>query len=205
MKHHRVTTMAVTIALAGLWMGLLAAAPAAAAQGDWLGRVRIIDIHPDASSSALNIDVNSKIAPELDFSYFITSNIALELILATRKHDVSNNGATIGTVKHLPPTLTVQYHFLPDQKFRPYVGAGINYTRFYDINLAGGALTVDKSSWGPAVQAGMDIEINKRFFFNLDVKKIWMDTDVKSVATGATLANLKIDPWIFGIGVGMKF
>jgi outer membrane protein len=101
--------------------------------------------------------------------------------------------------------VTAQYHFLPDQKFRPYLGAGINYTRFYDINLGNGALTVDKSSWGPALQAGADIEINKRFFVNLDVKKIWMDTDVKAVASGATVANLKIDPWIFGIGAGMKF
>lgn len=185
--------------------GAMAVGTAQAGQGDWLGRARIVDIRPDASSSALNIDVNSKITPELDFSYFVTNNIALELILATRKHDVSANGARIGTVKHLPPTLTVQYHFLPDQRFRPYVGAGINYTRFYSIDLSGGSLTVDKSSWGPAVQAGMDVEINKRFFVNFDVKKIWMDTDVKSVASGATVANLKINPWIFGIGVGMKF
>lgn len=176
-----------------------------AAQGDWLGRARLINISPNASSSALNIDVNSKVAPELDFSYFATSNIALELILATRKHDVTAGGAPVGTVKHLPPTLLLQYHFMPDRQFRPYVGAGINYTRFYDVNLAGGALTLDKSSWGPAIQAGMDIALDKRFFLNIDVKKIWMDTDVKVAATGATAANLKINPVIFGIGVGMKF
>ncbi len=193
------------VVVAAMVAGTLAAGSALAAQGDWLARVRVIDVRPDASSSALNIDVNSKIAPELDFSYFVTNNIALELILATRKHDVTAGGANIGTVKHLPPTVTAQYHFLPGQKFRPYVGAGINYTRFYDIHLAGGALTVDKSSWGPAAQVGMDIEINKQLFFNLDVKKIWMDTDVKSATTGATVANLKINPWILGIGVGIKF
>lgn len=185
--------------------GVMAVGQAQAAQGDWLGRARVIHINPDASSSALNIDVNSKTTLELDFSYFVTNNLALELILATRKHDVSAGGAPVGTVKHLPPTVTLQYHFLPDQKFRPYVGAGLNYTRFYDVNLAGGTLKLDKSSWGPAVQVGMDIEINKKFFFNADVKKIWMDTDVKSAATGAPVANLKINPWIFGIGVGMKF
>lgn len=193
------------------WAAVLACAGAMgvgaveAAPGDWLARARIVDIRPDASSTALNIDVNSKITPELDSSYFVTNNIALELILATRKHDVSANGAHIGSVKHLPPTLTVQYHILPNQRFRPYVGAGVNYTRFYSVDLAGGALTVDKSSWGPALQAGIDVEIDKRFFVNLDVKKIWMDTDVKSAATGATVANLKIDPWIIGIGVGIKF
>jgi outer membrane protein len=204
MKQFRVTAAALAMALTGS-MAMGAMGSAQAAQGDWLARARIIDIDPDARSSALNIDVNSKIAPELDFSYFVTNNIALELILATRKHDVSAGGVNVGSVKHLPPTLTVQYHFLPDQRFRPYVGAGLNYTRFYDVNLAGGALTVDKSSWGPAVQVGMDIEITKRVFVNLDVKKIWMDTDVKSVATGATVANLKIDPWVFGIGIGIKF
>jgi outer membrane protein len=193
------------LACAGAMAMTVAIGAAQAAQGDWLGRARVIYINPDASSSALNLDVNSKVAPELDFSYFVTHNIALELILATRKHDVSSAGVNIGSVKHLPPTLTVQYHFLPDQKFRPYVGAGLNYTRFYDINLLNGAATVDKSSWGPALQVGADIEINKRFFFNVDIKRIWMDTDVKLTATGATVTNLKIDPWIFGIGVGMKF
>lgn len=196
------------------WMGVLAcvagilfaAAPVAnAAQGDWLARARIINISPDASSSALNIDVNSRITPELDFSYFVTRHLALELILATREHEVTAGGAPVGNVTHLPPTLTLQYHFLPDQQFRPYVGAGINYTRFYDINLGGGTLTLDRSSWGPAIQAGIDIAIDKRFFFNIDIKKIWMDTDVKVVATGATAANLKINPVIYGVGIGMKF
>jgi len=185
--------------------GALALGTAQAAQGDWLGRVRVINIDPDASSSALNLDVNSKVAPELDFSYFVTNNLALELILATRRHEVTAGGVPVGSVKHLPPTVLLQYHFLPDQQFRPYVGAGLNYTRFYDVNLGGGTITVDKSSWGPAIQAGMDIAINKQFFFNIDVKKIWMDTDVKAAATGAPLANLKINPVIFGIGVGMKF
>jgi len=193
------------------WMAALACAgammigSAQAAQGDFLGRARVLYINPDASSSALNIDVNAKVTPELDFSYFVTQNLALELILATRKHDVTAGGTAIGTVKHLPPTLTLQYHFMPDQKFRLYVGAGLNYTRFYDIDLAGGALTVDKNSWGAALQGGADVELNKRFFLNFDVKKIWMDTDVKNVATGAKVANLKINPWIFGAGIGMKF
>ena len=194
-------SVAASIILAGAML----CGAAQAAQGDWLGRARVINIDPDASSSALNIDVNSKVTAELDFSYFVTNHLALELILATRRHEVTAGGAPVGSVKHLPPTLLLQYHFLPDQSFRPYVGAGINYTRFYDINLAGGALTVDKSSWGPAIQAGIDIAINKQFFFNMDVKKIWMDTDVKAVATGAPLANVKINPVIFGIGVGMKF
>lgn len=183
----------------------LAGGMANAAQGDWLGRARIININPDASSSALNLDVDTRTTLELDFSYFLSNNLALELILATKKHEVTAGGVPVGTVKHLPPTLTLQYHFAPDAAFRPYVGAGINYTRFYDINLGGGTLTVDNSSWGGALQAGFDIPLNKTFFLNVDVKKIWMDTDVKVVATGATAANLKINPLLIGIGVGMKF
>jgi outer membrane protein len=144
--------------------------------------------------------------PELDFSYFVTNNLALELILGTTNHDISSNGAKIGNAKLLPPTLTLQYHFMPDSSsIRPYVGAGLNYTRFYSVNLLAGAATVDKHSWGPALQAGVDIPIDNRFFFNVDVKKIWIDTDVKATATGAKLAGFKLNPWVVGAGVGMKF
>lgn len=175
---------------------------ASAAQGDWLGRARIINISPDVKSG-IGLDVNDRITPELDFSYFVTNNIALELILATRKHEVTLAGAPIGHVSHLPPTVTVQYHFIPQGTFRPYVGAGLNYTRFYNVSLLNGVATVDKSSWGGALQLGADIELNKTFFLNIDVKKIWIDTDVK--VGGAKVDNLKINPYVFGIGVGMKF
>ncbi len=198
--------LVATVALvAGALAGVMAGGLVHAAQGDWLGRARIIHIDPDASSSALNLDVDARTTVELDFSYFVTRNLALELILATKKHEVSAGGVPVGSVKHLPPTLTLQYHFVPDAQFRPYVGAGLNFTRFYDVNLGGGTLTVDKSSFGPAIQVGFDIELTRRVFLNLDVKKIWMDTDVKAAATGAPVANLKINPVVFGVGIGMKF
>ncbi|MDH5343978.1 MAG: outer membrane beta-barrel protein [Betaproteobacteria bacterium] len=194
--------MAVGVALV---IGL-ASSVASAAQGDWLGRARVININPDASSSALNLDASTETTLELDFSYFLTGNVALELILATKKHGITSAGAPIGDVSLLPPTLTLQYHFAPDSaSFRPYVGAGLNYTRFYDINLLGGAATVNNSSWGGALQIGADFPINKTFFLNVDVKKIWIDTDVKLTATGATVANFDINPVIIGVGLGMKF
>lgn len=184
----------------------LASSVAVAAQGDWLGRARIININPSASSSALNLNASTETTVELDFTYFATNNIGLELILATKSHDITSNSTPQGSVALLPPTLTLQYHFAPDSpSFRPYVGAGINYTRFYDINLGGGTLTVDNSSWGGALQLGADFPVNKTFFINVDIKKIWIDTDVKTVATGATAANFKINPVIIGLGVGMKF
>jgi outer membrane protein len=184
----------------------LASGVASAAQGDWLGRARVININPDASSSALNLDASSETTLELDFTYFVTHNLGMELILATKKHDITSAGTPVGSVALLPPTLTLQYHFAPDSpSFRPYVGAGINYTKFYDTNLGGGTLTVDTSSWGGAMQLGADFPINKQFFFNVDLKKIWIDTDVKTVATGATAAHFKINPLVLGVGVGMKF
>lgn len=184
----------------------LASSVAVAAQGDWLGRARVININPSASSSALNLNASTETTVELDFTYFATNNLGLELILATKKHDITSAGSPIGSVALLPPTLTLQYHFDPNSAtFRPYVGAGINYTRFYDVNLSNGTLTVDRNSWGGALQLGADFPVNKTFFINVDVKKVWIDTDVKNVATGATSAHFKINPLIIGVGVGMKF
>ncbi|MBX3650789.1 MAG: OmpW family protein [Burkholderiales bacterium] len=188
-----------------LAIGMMAGA-AQAAQGDWLARARVININPDASSSALNLNASTETTLELDFTYFVTRNLGLELILATKKHGITSAGTNIGSVALLPPTLTLQYHFAPDSpSFRPYVGAGINYTRFYDINLLAGAATVDKSSWGGALQLGADIPLNKTFFLNIDLKKIWIDTDVTLTATGAHAAHFKINPLVLGLGIGMKF
>ena len=112
-----------------------------------------------------------------------------------------------GKTSLLPPTLTVQYHFMPKETFRPYVGAGLNYTRFYSTGLAlnGTPLTVDQNSWGGALQAGFDVALDKKWFLNFDVKKVYIKTDVKFATTGAFVSTLKLDPVIIGLGVGMKF
>lgn len=192
--------MAVLAVIAGL--GLPASASAEA--GDWLARLRVIQVNPDEKSS-LPIGVSNETTLDLDFSYFLTRNLALELVLAYRGFDVSLSGANIGNVKLLPPTLTLQYHFLPQGTFRPYVGAGVNYTRFSNRGLAGGTLEVGKDSFGGALGAGFDFDLSKNFFLNVDVKKVWIGTDVKAKATGATVTKLDIDPWIFGVGVGLRF
>lgn len=167
-------------------------------------RVRALSIMPQVSSSPLpGIDVSSEWTPELNLSYFFSPNLAAELILATQRHTVSLNGARLGTLKHLPPTVTLQYHFNPGGTIQPYAGVGINYTRFYDISLAGG-LTVDRASWGPALQVGVDYRLNGNWFLNLDVKKIWMGTDVMSAA-GAHVTALDINPVIVGVGIGRRF
>lgn len=186
-----------------LALALIAALPTSALAENWMMRVRAIDIAPDVKSSSLpGLDVSDEWVPEVDFTYFVTPNIGVELILATARHEVTLNGASLGKLNHLPPTVTVQYHFNPTPSIKPYVGAGVNYTRFYNVDLAPG-LTIDKNSFGGALQAGVDIAVTKNGYLNLDVKKIWIDTDVK--AGGVKLTNLEINPVVWGIGYGFRF
>jgi outer membrane protein len=183
----------------------LVALPAAAQDTKWMARVRAIDVEPNATSSLAGLNVEGQWTGELDFTYFFTKNIAAELILATTKHEVTLNGASLGDVWVLPPTLLLQYHFTDLGAFKPYVGGGLNVTWFYDVNLNAGPakLTVDSTSVGGALQVGLDYEIAKNWVLNADVKYIWMSTDV--YAGGGTLTDLKINPWVYGIGVGYRF
>lgn len=182
---------------------LVAALSTSALAENWMMRVRALDIVPDIKSSGLaGLDVSSQVVPEVDFTYFVTPNIGMELILGTARHEVTLNGASLGKLSHLPPTVTVQYHFNPTPAIKPYVGAGLNYTRFYNVDLAPG-LSVGKNSFGGALQAGVDIAVTKNGYINLDVKKIWIDTDVKS--GGVKLTNLEINPVVWGIGYGFRF
>jgi outer membrane protein len=188
---------------------LTAALPASAVADDatpssWMMRVRAINFATDVSTSptVAGLDVSSEWVPEVDFTYFLTPNIGLELILATARHEVTLNGASLGKLNHLPPTLTLQYHFMPTSTFKPYVGAGLNYTAFYNVDLAPG-LDVGNNSFGGALQAGVDIAVSKNGYINLDVKKIWIDTEV--TAGGVKLTDLGIDPVVWGIGYGFRF
>ena len=199
-----------TIALVTLaTVGALASANVFAAQGDIIARVRAIDILPDVSTSntlsTLGVNVNPSLVPELDFTYMVRDHIGIELILGTARHKVTSNIGSLGDVSHLPPTVTLQYHINPTGKFRPYVGAGVNYTLFYhnDLSAAGTGIGIRNHSFGPALQIGADYQVSKRIFVNFDVKKLWIKTD--ATMGGAPLGTLKIDPWIVGIGVGTTF
>jgi outer membrane protein len=170
-------------------------------------------------NNSANLSVDSNTIPELDISYYFTKNIAAELILALgTKHDVNTSGNGVkhklGEVNLLPPTLTLQWHFNPDQTFDPYVGAGLSYIRAMDngLNYEGVApIRIDRNSWGPALQVGLDINLKDRWLVNFDVKKIWFDTDVKldAAVLGAPgyrkIDNLDIDPWVVSVGFGKKF
>jgi len=182
-----------------------------AEESPWLVRVRAVHLDPADKSDPVGgagasdrISVSSKTIPELDVSYFFTKNIAAELVLTyPQKHDVSLDGAKIGTVKHLPPTLLVQYHFLPDAQFRPYVGAGLNYTTFSQNRLLNGAASLEHDSFGLALQAGADVAIDKKWSLNFDVKKVQIRSDV--LIGGAKASRVKIDPLMLAVGVGYRF
>lgn len=187
-----------------------ATAQSAAAEGPWMVRVRAVHLDSaNKDSTGLNLSVNDKWLPEVDISYFVTPNIAAELILTVpQKQDVTLSGAKIGTFKHLPPTLTVQYHFLPDGMVRPYVGAGVNYTRISSValNVPGvGDLDLESSSLGGALQVGVDVKVADNLFVNLDVKKVWISSDVMLKSTGAKVSSVTLDPIAFSVGIGYRF
>src|SRR5690606_18520805 len=114
--------------------------------------------------------------------------------------------AKVGETKHLPPTVSLQYHFAPAAKFRPYVGVGVNYTLFFSEDtqgaLAGSKLELDPS-FGLAAQLGADIALNDDWFVNLDLR--WVDIDTDATLDGASLGSVAIDPVVFGLSIGRRF
>ena len=186
------------------------AVQAQAVDSPWLVRVRAVNLDSaNKDSTGLGLSINDKVLPEIDFSYFVTPQFAVELILTyPQKQKIRANGVEIGTLKHLPPTLTAQYHFTDFGAFKPYVGAGVNYTRFSNVNFnpaVAAALqpSVDKNSWGFALQAGMDYEVSKNLYVNFDVKKVQIRTDVSSF--GTKVGEFRVDPWLIGLGIGRRF
>ena len=202
---------------------LLAIAPPAVAQdgpaplSPWQVRIRATAILPDEDASirpvAGSADVEEAVIPELDISYFFTDHIAAELVLLISSHDVGAKLAGVGKVdlgevNLLPPTLLLQYHFRPHGTFRPYAGAGVNYTVFWNEDAPGGAVTgIDyDNSIGYALQAGFDYGLDKHWMLNVDVKRYWLDTDVNiSSALGSLNADVDLDPWTISFGVGYRF
>jgi outer membrane protein len=204
--------------------GLLAPALSFAEKGDFVVRLRATHVAPDETSKlssvggAVNgdlvgasLEVESNTIAEIDFSYYITKNIAAELILAAgTRHDVNvvGNAAAqkLGSVNLLPPTLTAQWHFNPDQTFDPYAGAGISYVRAMDngLNSTLGGIHIDRNIFGPALQAGFDVNLQDKWLVNFDVKKIWFSSDV-FLNPSTKIDSLDIDPWVVSFGVGKKF
>ena len=194
----------ITLAAAALCTLMSGAAMAQqTTEGPWLVRARAVHIDSaNKDSTGLNLSINDKWIPEVDVTYFFNKNIAAELILTVpQRHTLSAGGTAIGSLKHLPPSLLLQYHF-DAPGFKPYVGAGINYTRFSAVRLPAG-VDIDRNSFGGALQLGVDFPVAKNVVLNLDVKKVYIKTDVS--AAGNKIGTFKVDPVLFGIGLGWRF
>ena len=201
---------AIAAALIGSALCSSAFAQQAIAEGSILVRARAVHLDSaNGDTTGLNLSANNKWLPEVDITYFFSKNLAAELILTVpQKHTLSSNGTAIGSFKQLPPTLTVQYHFTDLGGIKPYVGAGLNYTRLSSVNIAPAiaaalAPSVDKNSFGLAVQAGVDIPVGKDMYLNFDVKKVQIKTDVSSF--GTKVGTFKVDPLLIGVGLGWRF
>lgn len=182
------------------------AALAQPAEGPWMVRVRAVSLQSaNGDDTGLGLSINNKIIPEVDVSYFFTKNIATELILTVpQQHTLTSNtvGGDIGTLKHLPPTLLLQYHF-DAPGYKPYIGAGVNFTRFSDVELTVPGAEINSTSTGGALQLGVDVPLTKTMYFNFDIKKVYIGTDVS--LNGTKLGTFKVDPLLVGVGLGWRF
>lgn len=197
-----------TALIAGAALGIGFTTTATAFEpGDWLVRAGASYVNPASDNSDI-VSVDSDTSITLNFSYMMTDVWALELLAAVPfKHDIELlDGTKVGSTKHLPPTLSLQYHFRPTAQFQPYLGIGINYTNFFSEKTTGPLEGVNLNlgdSWGLAGQAGFDILFNDKWFFNLDVR--YIDIDTKASLDGVSIGKVEIDPWVFGGHIGYRF
>jgi outer membrane protein len=200
-------------AAAALSVLALQAQPVAAeeAAGSVILRVRAVEIVPDVSShvgsATEGVKITDTTIPEVDISYFFTEHWAVEAIAGTDKHSIyTKSGTYLGSTYLLPPVIALQYHFDQIGLFKPYVGAGPQYTFFYNKNSTGalGKLHLT-DGFGFALQAGTDIPIGDRYHFNIDVKKVFLQTTASFGSSNTVAAHVNINPWLLGIGFGYRF
>lgn len=189
-------------------VGMLVAGQVAAQESPWLVRARAVNVASvdNNGTSTPNLAVKDKSIPEVDVTYFFNKNVAAELILTVPQEMTVSAGGNVGTFKALPPTLTLQYHFTQFNGYKPYVGAGLNYTKITHQNIGtNGSLGLSDHSTGLALQAGVDIPLNKQVSLNFDIKKVQIKTHVYADGGVTDTGTLKLDPTLIGVGVGYRF
>ena len=206
----RIKTLVAALAVLTL-LAPIAAQAQSSSENPWMVRVRAVDLlwangQSGGVVQSANVKAADKVIPEFDISYFFTKNIAAELVLTyPQSIQIDTGGNKLGTIKALPPSLLLQYHFTNFGAFKPYVGAGVNYTIFSSRNnLSGGAYSVDSSSFGAVGQVGMDYMFDKNWGLNVDLKYATMSTNVTDTA-GANVGKLTLNPWMPAVGVTYKF
>ena len=201
----------IPIALA---LALGAAVPALAqSKGDWTLGIGAHQVNPTSGNGSLAggtlpLDIDSDVKPTITFEYFLRDNLGLEVLAALPfKHDIAvDGGGTVGSTKHLPPTVSLQYHFNRQGKVSPFLGAGLNYTTFFSEDTQGALAGTDlklEDSWGLAAHAGLDIKVSERGAVRVDARWIDIDTDVK--VDGADLGTANIDPLVYGVAYVLTF
>lgn len=192
---------------------LFTATPALAQQaGDWTFGLGAHVVSPKSGNGslaggALDVDVGDNWRPTFTGEYFFRDNWGVEVLASLPfQHDIELNGVKAGSTKHLPPTVSLQYHFAGSEKVKPFIGAGVNYTLFFSQGstgpLAGADLDLD-NSWGLALHGGLDFAVGTNKFFRLDARWIDIDTDVK--VDGASVGTVNIDPMVYGAAFVWKF
>ncbi|HJW46785.1 MAG TPA: OmpW family outer membrane protein [Lysobacter sp.] len=186
-----------------------AAVPAfAQSAGDWTLGVGVHQVNPKSDSGVDGLEVDSNVRPTITGEYFIADNLGIEVLAALPfEHDIDINGAgTVGSTKHLPPTVSLQYHFNSTGTVSPFIGAGLNYTAFFSEDtegaLEGSELNLD-DSWGLAAHAGLDFAIGQKGAIRVDIR--WMDIDTDASVNGSDLGTVEIDPLVYGAAYVFKF
>ena len=162
------------------------------------------------ADGAFSVDVNDEIRPTISGEYFIANNVGIELLAAIPfHHDITltdANGDTVdGKTQHLPPTLSLQYHFdgynMP-MNLKPFVGVGVNYTTFFEEKVALGDLELDDSV-GVAGHIGLDIPFAPTESFRIDARYKDIKTDAK--LDGNDIGEVDISPWVYGVAFVKQF
>lgn len=220
------TRIAVLMGLYGLATAL--APPLVVAEkGDWLVRGGATMVAPgsdnlrvDAGEGVtLTLEVDDATTFGFDVTYMMTENLGLDLLLAwPLTHDVKAKGSSggvsvdlgkIAETDLLPPTVSLQWYFMPNATFSPYVGAGINWSIFSSeklIDAEGAKLSLD-DSFGYALQVGADWKFGEAWFVNFDIRYLDVDTDAEVTDDVGTekLGTIEIDPFVYSIMLGRKF
>lgn len=177
--------------------------------GDWLIRVGASNVKPKSGNNPV-VSVDSGSSATFNFTYMMTGHWAVEVLAAWPfEHDIRlANGPEVGSTKHLPPTVSLQYHFLADSKFQPYLGAGVNYTNFFSEKLYGpleGASLKLDDSWGLAGEIGADLMLSDRWFLNVSARYINIETDATVNGDPNRVGKVEINPWVYGAHLGFRF
>ena len=197
-----------TPAVAAAVLAVLSPTANAYEAGDWLLRVGVGMVDPKSDNGEI-ASVDSGAAVVFNGTYMLSSTFGLELLAATPfTHDIElvDGGTKVGETKHLPPTVSLQYHFPTQGAFKPYAGLGLNYTVFFDEETRGPLDGMDldlDDSFGIAAQLGFDYDINENMFFNIDARWINIETDAE--LNGEALETVEIDPLVYSLTVGWKF